>query len=78
MTKHGTCINTIKPDCYTNYTKYDEMIDYIQIVVELFKDNPTYEVSAHARTPNPCLLYLEPSKLKISMLDTIGSRYHPL
>lgn len=41
--KHGTCINTIKPDCYTNYTKYDEMIDYIQIVVELFKDNPTYE-----------------------------------
>lgn len=43
--KHGTCISTLKPSCYTSYTAKQELIDYFQKVVDLFKTLPSYTVS---------------------------------
>lgn len=41
---HGTCINTIDPSCYTNYTAGEEAADFFQQVVTLFKSLDTYQV----------------------------------
>lgn len=37
FSKHGTCVTTLDPDCYTNYKTGIEAVDYFQIVVNLFK-----------------------------------------
>lgn len=42
--KHGTCLNTIKPTCYTNYQPQEEVGDFFQKVVDLFKGLDTYKV----------------------------------
>jgi ribonuclease T2 len=41
---HGTCINTIDPSCYTDYTDNEEVGDFFQEVVTLFKSLDTYMV----------------------------------
>lgn len=41
---HGTCVNTIDPSCYTNYYPQEEVGDYFQKVVDLFKSLDTYQV----------------------------------
>ncbi|KAJ0425851.1 ribonuclease T2-like protein [Aspergillus carlsbadensis] len=46
--KHGTCINTIEPDCYTDYTPQEEVGDYLQKTVDLFKTLDTYKALADA------------------------------
>lgn len=43
--KHGTCINTLNPPCYTNYTPQEEAVDYFQKTVDLFKSLDTYKAS---------------------------------
>jgi ribonuclease T2 len=45
--KHGTCINTIEPSCYTNYSSQEEVGDFFQKVVDLFKGLDTYKVCNH-------------------------------
>jgi ribonuclease T2 len=40
--KHGTCISTLEPDCYTNHKATEEVIDYFQKAVDLFKGLPSY------------------------------------
>lgn len=42
--KHGTCINTIDPDCYQGYTAQEEVGDFFEKVVDLFKGLDTYKV----------------------------------
>ena len=42
--KHGTCINTLDPSCYTNYQPGDEIPDFFQTTVDLFQTLPTYDV----------------------------------
>jgi hypothetical protein len=42
--KHGTCINTIDPDCYKGYTAQEEVGDFFEKVVDLFKGLDTYQV----------------------------------
>jgi hypothetical protein len=42
--KHGTCINTIEPSCYSDYKAQEEVGDYFQKTVELFKTLDTYKV----------------------------------
>ena len=39
---HGTCISTLKTSCYTNYTPQQEVLDFFNKVVALFKTLPTY------------------------------------
>jgi ribonuclease T2 len=46
--KHGTCINTLNPPCYTNYTPQEEVVDYFQKTVDLFKSLNTYKTLAAA------------------------------
>jgi ribonuclease T2 len=42
---HGTCISTLDPSCYTDYTTGEEAVDFFTRVVELFQTLPTYTVS---------------------------------
>ncbi len=42
--KHGTCISTLEPECYDGYTRREEMVDYFQKAVDLFKGLDTYQV----------------------------------
>ena len=44
--KHGTCISTLRPNCYTGYTPREELVDYFETTVNLFKALNTYEVRA--------------------------------
>lgn len=44
--KHGTCLNTIKPSCYSNYQPQEEVGDFFQKVVDLFKGLDTYKVTS--------------------------------
>lgn len=44
--KHGTCINTLTPSCYTGYTSKEEAVDYFEIAMNLFKTLDTYQVSS--------------------------------
>ena len=42
---HGTCVSTLNPDCYTDYTTGEEAVDFFNTVVTLFQTLPTYDVS---------------------------------
>ncbi|KAI9753692.1 MAG: hypothetical protein M4579_005044 [Chaenotheca gracillima] len=56
--KHGTCISTFDPKCYTGYTKQEEVVDFFQKTVDLFKGLPTYKTLAAAGiTPSSSKTY---------------------
>ena len=42
--KHGTCISTLNPNCYTNYVPQEEVVAYFKKAVELFKTLDSYSV----------------------------------
>ena len=42
--KHGTCISTLEPSCYSGYTANEEVVDFFQKTVDLFKGLDTYTV----------------------------------
>ncbi|EPS25161.1 Ribonuclease T2 [Penicillium oxalicum] len=46
--KHGTCINTINPECYSNYSPQEEVGQFFQKVVDLFQGLDTYQALADA------------------------------
>ncbi|KAF9507049.1 hypothetical protein BS47DRAFT_1304524 [Hydnum rufescens UP504] len=39
---HGTCYSTLKPSCFSPYTTGQEVVDYFNTLVNLFKTLPTY------------------------------------
>ena len=43
--KHGTCISTLEPSCYTSYTPQEEVPDFFQKTVDLFQTLDSYTVS---------------------------------
>lgn len=43
--KHGTCISTLKPSCYDSYVPTQEVPDFFQRTVDLFKTLPSYQVN---------------------------------
>ncbi|KAG9239069.1 ribonuclease-like protein T2 [Amylocarpus encephaloides] len=56
--KHGTCISTLKPACYTGYTPTQEVPDYFQKAVDLFKTRNTYQALINAGiTPSTTKTY---------------------
>lgn len=56
--KHGTCINTIEPSCYTDYKPQEEVGDFFQKVVDLFKTLDSYKaLSAAGITPDDSKTY---------------------
>ncbi len=46
--KHGTCISTLEPACFSNYVPQQEVIAYFNRTVELFKTLPTHKWLAEA------------------------------
>jgi ribonuclease T2 len=46
--KHGTCVSTLDTKCYTDYKPQQEVVDYFNATVALFKTLPTYETLAAA------------------------------
>ncbi|KAL9105013.1 MAG: hypothetical protein Q9163_000110 [Psora crenata] len=40
--KHGTCISTLEPGCYTDYKPQEEVVAFFQKTVDLFKSLPSY------------------------------------
>ncbi|CRG89188.1 ribonuclease T2, putative [Talaromyces islandicus] len=69
--KHGTCINTIDPKCYTNYKKGDEAVDFFGKVVSLFKTLDTYSALEKAGiTPDDSKTY------KLSDIEDAAGSLH--
>lgn len=46
--KHGTCISTLDPPCYTDYKPTQEAVDFFNKAVSLFQALPSYEWLAAA------------------------------
>jgi ribonuclease T2 len=56
--KHGTCINTMKPSCYSGYQPTQEAVDFFQKTVDLFKTLPSYQwLAAAGITPSISATY---------------------
>ncbi|KAL8896248.1 MAG: hypothetical protein Q9207_007796 [Kuettlingeria erythrocarpa] len=56
--KHGTCISTLEPDCYTAYTPQEEVVAYFQKTVDLFKTLDSYSfLSAAGIVPSTSKTY---------------------
>ncbi|KAL8765685.1 MAG: hypothetical protein Q9209_007323 [Squamulea sp. 1 TL-2023] len=56
--KHGTCISTLEPGCYDNYTPQEEVVAYFQKTVELFKTLESYTfLSTAGITPSSTATY---------------------
>ncbi|KAF2869143.1 ribonuclease M [Massariosphaeria phaeospora] len=56
--KHGTCISTLEPECYDDHKQTEEVVDYFQKAVDLFKTLPSYEwLSAAGITPSTSKTY---------------------
>ena len=41
--KHGTCISTLEPTCYHDYTLQEEVVDYFRSAVTVFQQRPSYK-----------------------------------
>lgn len=41
--KHGTCVSTLKPGCYSGYKPGEEAVDFFKKTVSLFQSLPTYK-----------------------------------
>ncbi len=56
--KHGTCISTLKPSCYTNYQPTQEAVDFFSKTVSLFQTLPSYSwLSAAGIVPSSTATY---------------------
>ncbi|KAF2267628.1 ribonuclease T2 [Lojkania enalia] len=56
--KHGTCVSTLEPECYTDHQPTEEVVDYFQKTVDLFKSLPSYEwLAAAGITPSASKTY---------------------
>ncbi|KAK4864021.1 hypothetical protein LT330_010231 [Penicillium expansum] len=56
--KHGTCVNTIDPSCYSDYKPQEEVGDFFQKTVNLFKSLDTHKALAAAGiTPSTSKTY---------------------
>ena len=63
--KHGTCISTLNPNCYTDYQPTEEVPDFFERTVDLFKSLPSYDWLKQAG--------IEPSTSKTYALSDIQS-----
>ncbi|CAO3702448.1 unnamed protein product [Rhizopus stolonifer] len=50
--KHGTCVTTYDPDCYSDYQENEDMVDYFQKAIDLRSQYNVYEaLSSNGITP---------------------------
>ncbi|KAE8392297.1 ribonuclease T2-like [Aspergillus alliaceus] len=70
--KHGTCINTIEPSCYKDYSPQKEVGDYLEKAVELFKGLDSYKALAIAGiTPDSSKTYKR-SEIESALAEVHG------
>lgn len=43
--KHGTCISTLEPSCYSEYKGQEDVVDFFEKAVSLFAGLDSYAVS---------------------------------
>ncbi|KAI1814343.1 ribonuclease t2 [Poronia punctata] len=56
--KHGTCMSTLNPECYTDYQPADEVGDFFTRAVSVFEELPTYKwLSAAGIVPSTTATY---------------------
>ena len=56
--KHGTCVSTLETTCYSNYVPQEEVADYFEKVVGIFRALPTYTTLETAGIiPDPSKTY---------------------
>ncbi|KAI2471957.1 ribonuclease M [Annulohypoxylon bovei var. microspora] len=69
--KHGTCVSTLEPSCFTNYQATEEVHYFFNTTVSLFKSLPTYQWLADAGiTPSSSTTY------KLSDIQAALSKNH--
>ncbi|KAJ5131396.1 uncharacterized protein N7515_007435 [Penicillium bovifimosum] len=74
--KHGTCINTLEPSCYSDYSAQEEVGDYFEKVVDLFKGLDTYKaLSAAGITPSTSKTYTS-SEIQSALTEMHGAEVY--
>ncbi|KAI1395108.1 ribonuclease M [Hypoxylon fuscum] len=69
--KHGTCVSTLAPSCFTNYQATEEVPYYFNTTISLFKSLPTYKwLSDAGITPSSSTTY------KLSDIQAALSKNH--
>ncbi|OTB02046.1 hypothetical protein M426DRAFT_322993 [Hypoxylon sp. CI-4A] len=69
--KHGTCVSTLEPSCFTDYQATEEVGYYFNTTVSLFKSLPTYQwLSDAGITPSSSKTY------KLSDIQSALSKNH--
>lgn len=72
--KHGTCINTIRPKCYSNYKSDENIYDYFRIAVDLYEKLPTYKFLTDAGiTPSNSKTYTK-SQIAKALSDNFSGK----
>ncbi|KAI8869217.1 ribonuclease T2, partial [Ramicandelaber brevisporus] len=46
--KHGTCVSTMHPDCYADYQKHDDMVEYFTTALDMAQQYNPYDAFADA------------------------------
>ncbi|KAJ5727490.1 hypothetical protein N7493_005310 [Penicillium malachiteum] len=46
--KHGTCVSTLEPHCYDDYIPQQDVVDYFDKAVEVYKERNSYQFLADA------------------------------
>ncbi|KAI9819359.1 MAG: ribonuclease T2-like [Phylliscum demangeonii] len=72
--KHGTCINTLRPSCYADYRPRQELVDYFRRAVDVFRGLDTYRALAEAGiTPSTSQTY-DARRLQTVLSQVTGHR----
>ncbi|KAG0648795.1 Ribonuclease T2 [Hyphodiscus hymeniophilus] len=69
--KHGTCISTFKPSCYTGYTSTEEVPDFFQKTVDIFKTLDTYTATNAGIVPSSSKTYTA-SQIQAAFVNDFG------
>lgn len=46
--KHGTCMSTLRPSCYANYTEGQNVVDFVKMTLRQYHELPTFTWLADA------------------------------
>ncbi|KAL8292926.1 hypothetical protein RQP46_000620 [Phenoliferia psychrophenolica] len=70
--KHGQCVSTLFPKCYTDYVQYEEVVSFFKTAVNLFKGLPTHDFLAdHGIVPSVTATYTL-AQLQAAAVDKFG------
>lgn len=74
--KHGTCINTIAANCYSNFQDNENLYDYFSILYNLYESLPTYKwLAAAGITPSNTKTYTK-SQIQNALSSNFGQQVY--